>query len=469
MSKTLYQPLLFALLFIVLGIIIIFQLVFQYSYGLSYLLLGWLLAVGLWPMVQEVRYGKFNIYNAKNLFIIYYLVQLGFYTVYIFLTGTTIIPWLSPSFKENALLYESALALSVLGLSSFLFSYNLGFGKSLTRRLPSFADWQRGRPIILVYGIVALGYMSTAYLFAMSGGISAFLVNLDLWRTTGLLGHGYLIYPATTLLQMAASIYLIDNSRRLHRRTFRFKVLLLITLCCLPSLFMGFRHALFFPILQYSCIWHFLYKPINFGKILIAALVLFVVFTFLGGNRSLEPSNISLELSDYRTLRQVALRSPGTEMVIAVVQKESPFGDFTYLWRSFWEAGTILIPRKLFPGKNDPVMWEFGDKFLWEYLDWRDSGHVGTTGGFSPTPVGFFYWNLGIIGVILGCSLLGIIARFAYAYVSENAMDKSRMFLYISALTFIVIAAESPQDGFNGFAINMVFSFAILCALTVKL
>jgi hypothetical protein len=168
-------------------------------------------------------------------------------------------------------------------------------------------------------------------------------------------------------------------------------------------------------------------------------------------------------------LSPVILRSPGTEIVVCVMQTLADTGDFEYGWRAVVEAATILIPRTLLPTKIEPAGPRFGAQFFRDYLYWR-AGNVSPmfTGGWSPTTLGYFYWQFGWPGVLLGMLLLGIATKAAYHYVRVNPQDRTRMLLYTTFMSSFPYFAESPQDALNGLVIRMFFAVGFLILLTAR-
>jgi hypothetical protein len=66
------------------------------------------------------------------------------------------------------------------------------------------------------------------------------------------------------------------------------------------------------------------------------------------------------------------------------------------------------------------------------------------TGGFDPafTPLLFFYWDFGLLGVLVGLAAYGVLARMAYAYLRLSEGDLGVQIAYAAALWFLVVAVR---------------------------
>jgi hypothetical protein len=61
----------------------------------------------------------------------------------------------------------------------------------------------------------------------------------------------------------------------------------------------------------------------------------------------------------------------------------------------------------------------------------------------------YFYWDLGIFGVILGMALYGVLARYLHAYFRSRPGSLYAQVFYALALCFVVIGLrDSPVDTF---------------------
>ena len=68
-----------------------------------------LFVVSLVPILWEFSIKKFDFMNSKNLFVLYYLFQLGIPLIYTLLTGKTFIPWLRLDNSKTQIFYAMAI------------------------------------------------------------------------------------------------------------------------------------------------------------------------------------------------------------------------------------------------------------------------------------------------------------------------------------------------------------------------
>ena len=93
------------------------------------------------------------------------------------------------------------------------------------------------------------------------------------------------------------------------------------------------------------------------------------------------------------------------------------------------------IPRQLWAGKPDPPGQQVVE------VVWPEARE---TGGFDPafTPLLFFYWDFGLLGLIVGLAAYGVAARTAYAYLRLYEGNLGVQIAFAAALWFLVVAVR---------------------------
>lgn len=439
---------------------------------LSYALIVLMLIVGLAPMLYELARGRFDFFNAKNPFIIYFLIQLaisGWLTLY---TGISSPITLDPASHLET--YEKALAISVLGLACFQFGYYTQAARPV--RLPKLfrLQWRGNRFVWVVWGLVLVGYATFSLLMAHNGGLVNFLAHREAFRAGGLLGQGILMFPATTILCLAPVIYLLGRGPN-PGSTAVVKSVLLLGVALVPAVILGFRSAIFLPILQFMVVVNYSLRRIRLLKLGVGLLVIMVGFTVYGIVREI-PEGATVDwdamLNVVREHPQLAYivvsRSKGTEVVASVIHKLDRTHDYVPPWSGLFEAATIVVPRALWPGKPEPLSERFTTYFFGRQLDFSRGHYQGVWGGISPTIVGESYWYMGSFGVAIFLYLFGRLVKITYCTAMCNSWNNSVVMAYAILYTSFAMFAEAVQGYLNGLVMACVALCAVVALLAVR-
>jgi oligosaccharide repeat unit polymerase len=456
----------------IIGVFLIFQSVEGFT-GI-YLTLGMLFTIALFPVIWELYTHQFDPLNPRNLFVLYYTIILGVYPLYILKSGEVMLPWLEPQSSYNQPSYLLAVALSTIGLQLFYFGYYQRIGKVIGNSLPEVSSWSNKRAILVTPFVMLFGFGSAYILFAGQGGVQNFIQNIAYWRALGSVGNGPLVYPATGLLSTASLIFFISY---IYKHNNRSGVLLGVIVFCLsliPSILLGFRATLIPPILQITVLWNYLYKPLSWKKIIIYVSLLFFILTMYGLVReNVEAGRSGLDvfsLGEFGLdiiLKPLFLRTPGTEMVVNIIQKMDSGRDYQYFWGSIFESLTILIPHAIWSEKQISMM-KFGREIMDDFFIWRDGSIGEATGGTSPTVIGYLYWQMGVLGVLLGMFTIGVFARTIYQYLCVNAKSLGRLMVYSAIMSSFTTLAESPQDAMNSLVMRLVSTILLIFILNFR-
>ena len=441
----------------------------------SYLMVIIMLLIGVVPMLWEIYTKRFDFFNLKNPFIIYYVLQLGISGLVTFVTGQANREiGLDPFFYSEA--YSRSLFLSIVGLMAFQFGYYTQ--KSFVLRLPVLfrSNWKGERFIWLTLLYFLIGAIAFWIFLRVNGGLSAFLMEREAWRTGGLIGQGILMFPASTLLSIAAVIYFIGTIYQTTSKALPIKCILLFGLALVPPFFMGFRSAIGLPVLQFLVVWNYGYKKISTIKLVLFLALLAIGFTLYGISREL-PTGVDIDTSAFietaianpELIYAVISRSKGTEVVAAVINRLDQTGEYDYGWRSLLEAITIVIPKTLWSGKPQPSGERFTTYFFADDFRLARGYDRDAWGGVSPTVVGELYWHFGWVGVVVGLYLLGRIGKFIYSTFQRNINNKSVLLVYAILYTSFAMFAEALQGYVNGLVMYSIVIFFSLLILTARL
>lgn len=439
------------------------------SAPITWVLIVILVVIALLPLFRELRAGTFDLFNSKNFFLFYYLMQLAFFPAYVLRGhegGTNL--FLRADDINGRLFYTATTEAALIGLLAFYAGYYSNLFTSPGSGDVRPREWSSRRVHIAALLFCSIGGAAMIAFIWKHGGVLAFLSDLGYWRSIGMIGEGYLLFPMTVIFPAGALIYYcwVASRRAGHGRifwaTFAFGFSLI------PTLMIGFRGILVFSGLQFLSIRHYTYRPLSAKRLALYALPILVLLTAYGVVRQ----NLVQVLNGYGNeafdqvtsddmLQSVVLRSQGSEMVQRVIRQVDESHDYQYWWPGIVETVTMAIPRALWTEKPAPIMLKFGRDFMGDYLIARDGQLTDATGGFSPTAIGYFYWQMGGIGVVIGMFCLGLMARLAYGYLRASPRDMTRIFIYSAFTCAFMLFAESPQDAANSTTMRMITAIAV--------
>jgi hypothetical protein len=413
-----------------------------------------IIAIGLGPITWEAATGRGDVFNLKNPFIVYYVIQLAVSGIVTLSTGRASVIGLDPATHPAA--YQRALLLSAAGLLCFQIGYYAQ--RSLPWRVPGLLrqPWDPGRVRLVVATFLFTGLVTFVLFLRHNGGLANFLAAREEFRAGGMSGQGALIFPSTSMAAFAAlALLALDAQSRSRRRL----ALLVFCVVLVPPFVMGFRGLFGLPILQLMVVWNAAVRRLKAGAILVLLSLLAVLFTVYGVMRTLPPGlNSSQSMLLARTaidqnpelLYSVVSRSKGTEVVASEMERLRKSQAYEYGWRGALEAATILIPSGIWHGKPIPSIVRFTTYFFGEDLSAARGVDRESWGGISPTAVGELYWHFGWIGVLLGMFLLGHLAKIVYVSYLHHRRWPGIQVAYAIFYTSFAMFAETFQGYVNG-------------------
>jgi oligosaccharide repeat unit polymerase len=407
---------------------------------------------------------RFEIFDPKNLFQIYLVIQLPFI---LFIGVNFDVPGfivLSRTTHVDDIL--SLAIIFILAHISFLMANYSIRGKILRLQIINGLKWNYQRVKVLCVLIFIFSYVMVFYLFEINGGYVNFIESREAWRAGGMVGQGWILFPATTLLALAAIAFVIVRRQTFTRKFGLVKLFLLIGLAVLPASQLGFRGLMLLPALQILFVYHFRIKKFEFKKIFPLLFSLIFLFTFYGIYREsyyLMPDgfNISMAMEFIADkpefLFSIFLRSKGADIISSVINQLHNLSDYSYFFPALFEVLTIPIPSALWAGKPIPQGVIFSEKFF------------GISGGVSTTVVGEAYWQAGIFGVLIIMIVLGVIFRLFINSVRRYSSNDSVLFLSAAVFPSLIMMAESVQNYMNGIVLIIVFSSFLLFIFSIRL
>ena len=426
---------------------------------ICYILIFLMIAVGLLPMAWEAKRNRFDLFNLKNPFILYYILQLGISGWVTIATGQESIIGLSPLIHYEY--YIKAFLYSLLGLAIFQIGYYYTPNRPLCLPRLMLTQWNTRRIYNTIIVFFIAGLISFIIFLRINGGLATFLTDREGWRSGGMVGQGFLFFPFTTLVALACLLHFIITFRR-HRPI---TISIIIFLCSsIPAFLSGFRGLIALPIIQVIVLWNYVKSPIQTWVLILIFSAMGFGFTLYGITREIPPgATITIESvsnvirNNPEIIYGIISRSKGAEVFAAEIRYLEKSHEYDLGWKSVIETVTIFIPKSVWHNKPTSSSVRFTTQLFGNNFFELDGIEKENYGGVSPTAIGEFYWHFGIIGSLLGMCLLGCIAKVLYCTMQQNITLPSCQFLYPIIFTSFAMFAEALQGYVNGlFLISIV-------------
>jgi len=338
--------------------------------------------------------------------------------------------------------------LIVVAQCTFLFLYKIG-NENFKNASRTKLTWSDKKLKLFCFSMIPLGYIAFFYMIYLNGGLTTFIENRGSWRTGGMIGQGWLIFPGTTLVPMACLLLAINNRDKYPQKQFLMLMLTLSVIAIIPSVLTDFRGSIIVVILYFSFFYHRFIKPIKTTYFLLSATTVGLLFIwvttqrFLNGitgykNGFYEVNNFLMTNFDLMVYQSL-VRSSGSDVLGMVVTKIQNGVPHTYFFPSLYEALTIVIPGAIWPLKPIPQGVRFAEIF-----------YSQANGGISATIVGDGYWNFGIIGVLIAMASIGFICSRFEKRVQDTAISNHSIFTACIFFPLIIWSSESLQGTLNG-------------------
>lgn len=325
--------------------------------------------------------------------------------------------------------------------------------------------WPRTRVNLICAGIFLLGYLAFVGLVVINGGFAAFSETREAWRTEGVGGQGWVLFPATTMLAIGMCATLLNNVEQFTGRMGALKLFGIYLIAAFPASQLGFRALIFLPLLQAGFFYHSYIRPIPGKYILAGSLVLMTAFTLYGIQREIPyAANYGsyFEYLHYITVTRpditytVALRSMGADIVQQTIDHMQTFGHYILFFPIFVEALTIAVPSSLWPGKPQPLSVQFSHDIF------------GIEGGVSPTILGEGYWHGGVLGIIALLTLAGLLHAYFRSLQQRSRTSASSALLMLSLYPSLIMMAEAFQGYFNGIVLICIANWLFRSVIGAK-
>jgi len=435
------------------------------EYPLLWLLVFVLFIVALTPIFIELRKGKFDLFNLKNAFVGYYLTQFGVWTVWVLINGPIHNPYVPFVVAVQYKPWIVALSYALIGLIFFYLGYYMRLGYLFSTKLFYFSSRIKALNFYVAeLALIFAALLSVILLVKTSAGLIYFVTHIDEFRTTSLLGKGYLYY-GISLLSIAYLIFSIYTILKHRCQIFNYIFLLIIVSI---SLLVGFRYMTMYTLTYFVITRHYLYKRIRIKQV-VAFMLLFIplniFYPIFRGYAHLGIKNMFSTITiDFSLFYNMFLsRFHGVESLVRIINTIPTVG-FQYGKYFLLDIVSFPVPRVLWPGK--PISSGLRQNMLF----WGDIFHKGDIGAAVPTFIGELYWIAGIVGIIVGMFLMGIFLRMMYSYMI-NHISGASVAIYAVSFWFAMFVNETLSlhtITFVSTIIPLVFIFLFVNSFRLK-
>jgi hypothetical protein len=435
------------------------------SRALTYFLVSLFGLLAFGPLVWRAFGHSLDLAEPGIWFALFYFAHFGVRAVYDLIYGSSLLA-LDPG-GEDFSLVNAALFVSILGFLAFWFGYQRRIGRAVARSLPSLPrrwNWSIVLPIALLSAALGWG-VEWIVIVSQAGSLSAWVVaNKDeLLRLAE--GTTYLEIISGSLRSIAL-LLLIILSKIKHKKWVWAVFGLFFVLEIMFDFVSGSRAALLFLLLKMVILFFMMsrrtYKTsLRFTYPISVLIVLgFFMFPILSTVRFLGIGSIGASISflSLTNLFRVVLdRLHGLDS-LALIMRKVP-REVSYTFAS--ELGVLAvswIPRKIWPDK--PII-SLGEIFCQKMVP---PGVFGESTSVAITLTGQFYWDLGVVGVLVGMTLVGVLWKSLYEYFVRPKGNLSNVL--VTAVMFPSFFVPVEQDLISVFTLHL---FSLLIVLIVVL
>jgi oligosaccharide repeat unit polymerase len=334
-----------------------------------------------------------------------------------------------------------------------LIAYYLGFFSGLRPRIPH-VDFPKPCYVTLK-ALTAVSLSATAFLLYIqfNEGLTAHISSWGQGRFNARAGEG----PIHILIQcgMVASLIWFALDKTAHRNILFWAAVLF----SVPVNFFvtGSRSTVMHAVILFLLIWMIRHQKIPRTKIIVTAIVAFLLFGTLGMFRKSTYrgeadwtilTNFDLQQSLAATRDEIDWWE-ANDGYLPIIAKVPEKVDFLY-GESYISALLFFVPRELWPGKPRGVGGMNGEVIF--------GGGPGA-GGVPPGPVGEAYWNFYIPGVLIMFFLYGLFQHWLAQTYMHYARAPAVWILY--TITILTFSPTSPA--IVGYFHHIIPAIFLLC------
>lgn len=409
------------------------------SRGVMYLLVSILGLLVFVPILHRIIKHSFDLAEPGIWFALFYFSHFGLRAIYDLMFGSPILGFGAESVDFSLL--NVALGVSIIGLLMFWIGYHFRIGQAIAHSLPSMPKrWESHFVLPVTIICAAVGWGLRFYLIIYIAG------SINRWLFTS---KDLLLAPVTGIMYIeifsamatVALFSLFISARVSHRKTYWLIFLLLLLPELAYRLVSGSRAQLGLLILSLLIAYYMTsergYKVnkrllgwAGIGILLLALLFPVLSAIRFGGLQSAIrgiSTTAKLAESPWQLFGVVGHRLHDLDSLALIISRVPDQVPYT-LGSELSLIGVAWIPRAIWPAKPTISIGRIFNKLF------VPPGLYGSTASVSVSLPGEFYWDLGVLGVVIGMIFVGIVWRFLHEYlvrpkgVLSNALIASVMF-----------------------------------------
>ena len=328
-----------------------------------------------------------------------------------------------PEHKE---LFQEALFLGSLGITTFYIGYILPIGNSLSAHLPNFRkEWRQRRILYVAFVYVIIGFAGYFFAISRSGGLSLFLSTLRGRRLLAESGS-WAIASTRTLVSVTT---LLVGAYCFCTGRLKLLFIIILTLDMGTSFITGGRSGALVTALalmtmfRYSRIRHVSKMTSDIVMVAIFGILAALFVVLLGTTRSLgRAGDVSSSLaifasSDNAFFRRLLGEFGQFDWAVIVLDLVPTRIPFQY-GATFLQFFQMFIPKAIWANKPVPVAYMI------------NMAVGGARAGSPFTIIGELYLNFAFFGVIIGMFLFGLVSKVMYAYLRRNRGNPAILLIY---------------------------------------
>lgn len=268
--------------------------------------------------------------------------------------------------------------------------------------------------ILLLMSILFSFMLSFLYFYKY--GIPYLSQNVELTRLESVRAGGFLFHGFTLIFLFLISLVMI---RAYSNRTIGLKMLEFSLIIVAFSLFFmtGFRSLLAMLIVLFILTRQQMIGRLEIRKLIFLSLIFIILFTFITWGRysyGFENRDISdLPLYMYKAIEgRILLNNPkNIQFILEFIPSQH---DYLYGY------SYIMDLKAIKPGPDIA----FGG-----WLTSYQTPHLAGIAGMTPTVIGEFYANFGVLGVVFGMFIVGFILQYIYIQIIRRSKNESSLLL----------------------------------------
>jgi hypothetical protein len=406
----------------------------------------------LGPLAFRAMAGRFDPFEPYTLFVVAYGVMFVVRPAAMLASGSLV--YLGPSNDlDISETFTEMLVVALVGAVAFVVGYSSDAGRKLAER------WPRGlreatdtRRLLFLAGLLAgLGLAAFLAVVASLDGLQTLEAifrsgkSADIGEAVETYRYGWMSY----LFLIPAAMVFLAVALQTRSKALFVAFALLALLVLLRGIPLGNRMMLL-PLLGGIFVLVYVHRSARPSLVTVTAVAVLALFAsaFLSDLRGRADRHETVAETVVRAaspsrVADSVVKGPDTEMAATLAAALTVIPErlsHTYGTTIFEDLVVRPIPRPLWSGKPQVPRNEL-KAVLWP----REYANGTLNPEFSALL--YFYWDFGLLGVVVGLAAYGVAARWLYEYFLRHREQLYAQVFYALAVWFVAIALrDSPVD-----------------------